>query len=60
MLQSFVILPANISSSTESFYRWLDLIRGSYQFSVVASTNNGSGDVADVMLSTLSGELIIT
>ena len=45
----------------DSSYTWTDLIHGNYRFSVVAFTNKGPGEAANVMLSTLpnKGELIL-
>ena len=51
----------NTCSSIESSYTWSNLIRGEYQFSVVAFTSEGPGEAANLSLSTLlnNGKLII-
>ena len=42
--------------SNELSYTWNDLIRGTYQFRVVAFTRAGSGDAASLILPTLFNE----
>ena len=41
------------SNSNRSSYTWNNLIQGEYQFSVVAFTNKGPGEAANLTLSTL-------
>ena len=47
------ILQTDINSSIDSSYAWSNLIRGRYQFSVVAFTRKGPGDAVRFMLSIL-------
>ena len=49
MFYNFIILAEN-NSSIESSYPWTDLIQGAYQFSVVAFTSKGPGEVATLIL----------
>ena len=51
----------NTCSSIESSHTWSNLIQGEYQFSVVAYTNKGPGEPANLTLSSLpnNGKLIL-
>ena len=49
MFYNFTILVAD-NSIIESSYAWTDLIQGEYQFSVVAFTSKGPGEVANLIL----------
>ena len=51
IVYGFIIVLADNNSSVE--YTWNNLIRGRYQFSVVAFTSQGPGDAASFMLSIL-------
>ena len=47
------------NNSTESSYKWINLVfRGRYQFSVVAFTSQGPGEVANLPFDTQSGKLL--
>ena len=58
---TFAILNTAQSNDVTSSYTWIDLVRGKYQFSVVAFTSEGPGIAAseDVDVSVPSSELII-
>ena len=47
------ILQTDINSSIDLSYTWSNLIRGRYNFSVVAFTSKGPGETATFMLSIL-------
>ena len=49
----FSILQVDNGGGIILSYTWTDLIQGRYQFSVVAFTRVGPGDVVSLMLSTL-------
>ena len=53
MLYNFSILRVDNGGDIILSYTWTDLIQGRYQFSVVAFTRVGLGEVANLTLSTL-------
>ena len=53
MLYNFSILRVDNGGDIILSYTWTDLIQGRYQFSVVAFTRVGPGEVANLTLSTL-------
>ena len=55
-----IIQVNNTCSSIESSYTWSNLVQGEYQFSVIAYTNKGPGEPANLTLSILpnNGKLI--
>ena len=57
--QNYAIQKANIDSSVNSSYTWIGLTQGQYQFSVVAFTSKGPGDIDSVKVSTVPSKLII-
>ena len=61
MLYNFSILRVDNGGGSILSYTWTDLIQGRYQFSVVAFTRVGPGEVASLMLSTLrnNGKFLI-
>ena len=61
MFQSFTILQLDNGGDSILLYTWTNLIQGRYQFSVVASTRIGAGEIASLMLSILpnNGKLML-
>ena len=57
--QNYAIQKANIDSSVNSSYTWIGLIQGQYQFSVVAFTSKGPGEVDSVNVITVNSKLIM-
>ena len=51
-----IIQVDNTCSSIESSYTWSNIVQGEYQFSVIAYTNKGSGEPANLTLSILSND----
>ena len=56
-----IIQVDNTCSGIESSYTWSNLAQGEYQFSVIAYTNKGPGEPANLTLSSLpnDGKLIL-
>ena len=56
--QNYITQTANIDSSVDSSHTWIGLTRGQYQFSVVAFTSKGPGEVNSIGISTVPSKLI--
>ena len=57
--QDYAIQTTDIDCSIDSSFTWFGLTRGLYQFSVVAFTSKGPGDINSVNVSTVPSKLII-
>ena len=57
--QDYAIETADVDSCIYSSYTWIGLTQGQYQFSVVAFTSKGSGDINSVNVSIVPSKLII-
>ena len=57
--QNYTLQTADIDSSINSSHTWIGLTRDQYQFSVVAFTSKGPGDIDSVKVSTVPSKLII-
>ena len=57
--QNYILQTVDRDSSINSSYTWIGLTQGQYQFSVVAFTSKGPGDVNSVDVSTIPSKLII-
>ena len=57
--QNYTLQTTDRDSSINSSHTWIGLIRGQYQFSVVAFNSKGPGDIDSVKVSTVPSKLII-
>ena len=57
--QNYTLQTVDLDSSIDSSLTLIGLTRGQYQFSVVAFTSEGPGDIDSVKVSTVPSKLII-